>query len=47
MKKAKIIITIKVISDDFTIAEKRVLKVFKRLFIKRLEKIYGSGYEII
>ena len=39
--------TIKILSDGYTIAEKRVLKVFKKISVNKLKKVYGNGYEII
>jgi hypothetical protein len=39
--------TIRVMSDGYTINTKKVLKVFKNFFVKKLERAYGSGYEII
>ena len=39
--------TIRILSDGYTIAEKRALKVFKTFFIKRLEKAYKGEYEVI
>ena len=35
MKKVKIIITIKVISDDYTIAEFKCLSFLKKIFTKK------------
>ena len=39
--------TIRIMSDGYTIAEKRILKVFKKIFVNNLKKVYGSGYEIV